>query len=79
MEQRDLELIKKYSPVDEELREYVEEHKRFEQQLEEFNSRVHLTPEEAVEQKRIKKLKLKGRDRIEQILAKYRMREATKH
>ena len=72
MEQKDVELIKKYCPVDEELRRYMEEHKQFEEILEDLGKRTHLTAEEEIEQKRIKKLKLKGRDKIEQILAKYR-------
>lgn len=72
MEKRDLELIEEYISVDDELRKHVEEHKKFEKILEEFNQRIHLTPEEEMEQKRIKKLKLKGRDRIEQLLARYR-------
>jgi hypothetical protein len=72
MEKRDLDLIEKYILVDGQLKEQVEEHKRFEAILEDFKKRIHLTAEEEVEQKRIKKLKLKGRDRIEQLLAKYR-------
>jgi uncharacterized protein YdcH (DUF465 family) len=76
MEKRDLELIEKYISVDDELRKYVEEHGRFEEFLEEFDKRIHLTPEEEMKQKGIKKLKLKGRDKIEQILAKYRQQTA---
>jgi len=72
MEQKDVELIKKYSQVDEELRRHVEEHRQFEEILENLGKRIRLTAEEEIEQKRIKKLKLKGRDKIEQILAKYR-------
>lgn len=72
MEKRDIELIEKYSLVDEELRRCVDEHKKFEQVLEEFNKRVYLTPEEELEEKRIKKMKLKGRDKIEKILSRYR-------
>jgi len=72
MEKKDLELIEKYIPVDNDLRVYVEEHRRYEEMLEAFKNRVHLTPEEEMEQKKIKKLKLIGRDKIEQILSKYR-------
>ncbi len=72
MEKRDLEIIEKYSPVDEELRKHVEEHSKLEKILAEFSKRVYLTPEEQLEEKRIKKLKLKGRDRIEEILSRYR-------
>lgn len=72
MEKRDLEIIEKYSPIDEELRCYIEEHRRYEEILENFSTRSYLNPEEELEEKRIKKLKLKGRDKIEAILAKYR-------
>jgi uncharacterized protein YdcH (DUF465 family) len=72
MEKRDIDLITKFSPVDAELRKYVEEHSQYEQILEELSKRVHLTAEEELEEKRIKKLKLKGRDKIEEILSRYR-------
>jgi hypothetical protein len=75
MEKRDLEIIEKYSPIDEELRRYIEEHRRYEEILENFSRRAYLNPEEELEEKRIKKLKLKGRDKIEAILAKYRARD----
>jgi hypothetical protein len=72
MEKRDIELIEKFSVVDEELKKEVEEHRKFEEMLNDFNKRAYLTPEEEVEKKRIKKLKLRGRDKIEEILVKYR-------
>jgi len=72
MEKRDIELIEKFSVVDEELKKEVEEHRKFEEILNDFNRRAYLTPEEEVEKTRIKKLKLRGRDKIEEILTKYR-------
>ena len=78
MEKRDLELIEKYSPVDEELRRHIEDHRRYEEILENLSKRAHLSPEDELEEKRVKKLKLKGRDRIEQILSKYRTSAARK-
>jgi hypothetical protein len=72
MEKWDEELIARLLPHDEELRTYMEEHRRYEEQLEEFNQRPYLTTEETLERKRIQKLKLAGRDRIEAILAKHR-------
>ncbi len=72
MEKRDLELILKYTSSDPELKCYWEQHEDFERKLEEFNRRVYLTAEEELERKRIQKLKLAGRDRIESILSKYR-------
>ncbi len=72
MEKRDLELIQKYISSDAELKRYMDEHEEYERKLEIFNQRIYLTPEEEMERKRLQKLKLIGRDRIEAILSKYR-------
>jgi uncharacterized protein len=72
MEKHDLDLIHRYIEVDQELRRYMDEHVEFERLLEEYNRRPYLTAEESLEKKRLQKLKLAGRDKIEQILAKYR-------
>ncbi len=72
MEQQDLDLILKWMDQDPELKQRMEEHRELEERLEEFNRRAYLTPEETVERKRLQKQKLVGRDKIENILAKYR-------
>jgi len=72
MEKWDEELIARLLPHNEELRGYVEDHRRYEEQLDKFTQRPYLTYEEEVEKKRIQKLKLAGRDKIEAILAKHR-------
>ncbi|MBW1825192.1 MAG: DUF465 domain-containing protein [Deltaproteobacteria bacterium] len=72
MEEKDKLLIEKHIVSDEELRKYVEEHLLLEKKLEKFNKNVHLTADEEVEEKKIKKMKLAGRDKIEMILKKYR-------
>ena len=72
MEKWDEELIARLLPRNEELRKHVEAHRRYEEQLEEFSQRPYLTTEEEMEKKRIQKLKLAGRDKIEAILAKNR-------
>jgi len=74
MEKSDLELIQKYVSTDPELKRYWDEHEDYERKLDKFNLRLYLTPEEEVEKKRLQKLKLAGRDRIEVILSKYRPR-----
>jgi septum formation topological specificity factor MinE len=76
MEKRDQELIQKYISSDPELKQHMDEHETYERKLEEMNRLLYLTPEEEVERKRIQKLKLAGRDRIEVILAKYRSQGA---
>jgi uncharacterized protein YdcH (DUF465 family) len=75
MEKRDLEIIQKYSSTDAELKRHMEEHEEYERKLQEFNRLIYLTPGEEIERKRLQKLKLAGRDRIESILAKYRAQE----
>jgi hypothetical protein len=72
MEKWDEELIARLLPLDEELRTCIEQHRGYEEQLEQLNQRPYLTTEETLERKRIQKLKLAGRDRIEAILAKHR-------
>lgn len=76
MERQDLEIIAEWKERDPELKRYLEEHEEFERRLEEFNRRPYLTTAESMERKRLQKLKLAGRDRIEQILAKYRQKES---
>jgi uncharacterized protein len=76
MEKRDEELVIRLlaEPGNEELRRLMGEHRGYETRLDEFNKRVYLNDQEQVERKRLQKLKLAGRDRIEQILAEYRER-----
>jgi hypothetical protein len=72
MEQKDEELIKSLLDRDPELKQYYDEHVALERRLATFQGRVHLTPEEEVEKKRIQKLKLAGKDKIMEILARHR-------
>jgi uncharacterized protein YdcH (DUF465 family) len=76
MEERDVELVQRYISSDPELKRHMDEHDEFERRLAELNRLLYLTPEEEVERKKIQKLKLAGRDRIEAILAKYRSQGA---
>ncbi len=72
MEAWEMELIERYQDQDEELKTCVEAHLALEQQIEELNQKVYLTPEEEYERKRLQKLKLAGRDKMEQILSRYK-------
>jgi uncharacterized protein YdcH (DUF465 family) len=76
MERGDQELIDQLLDRDPELKKHVEEHREYEKLLEEFNRRPYLTAAETMERKRLQKLKLAGRDRIEQILAQHRQKES---
>jgi uncharacterized protein len=72
MEPRDLELIARLVENDEELKSLVQEHQDLERELDGYLSKRYLTPSEEIEKKRIQKLKLAGKDRIEAILTAYR-------
>ncbi|GIW44798.1 MAG: hypothetical protein KatS3mg077_2080 [Candidatus Binatia bacterium] len=72
MERKDEELIQQLIGQDEELRRYYEEHLELERQLAELNRRLYLTPQQELEKKRLQKLKLAGKDKIMEILARYR-------
>lgn len=72
MDRKDEELIRQLMDQDEELRHYYLEHLELEQQLAEFSRRLYLTPAQEVERKRLQKLKLAGKDKIMEILARYR-------
>lgn len=75
MEQYELELIAKYGEQDEELSKLWQEHLDFERRLEKFENKRFITPEDEKEIKRLKKLKLAGKTKIQNILEKYRKQE----
>jgi len=72
MEKKDEELIGTLLEREPELRRYYEEHVDLEQRLEVFQQKLYLTPEEELEKKRLEKLKLAGKDKIMEILSRYR-------
>lgn len=72
MEKNEEDLIARYIDQDEELKKYVDEHARFEEILEDLNSKVYLTPDEEVKKKNLQKKKLLGKEKIYEILSKYR-------
>ena len=72
MERADELLIERYIQQDGELKKNVEDHRKLETALEDYNKRIYLTPQEEFEKKKLQKLKLASKDRIYAILAKYR-------
>jgi uncharacterized protein YdcH (DUF465 family) len=58
--------------TDEDFRRMATEHCRYKKQLEAFGSRPYLTQEEQVEETRIKKLKLKLKDQMQEMIDRYR-------
>ncbi len=72
MEHREEELIRQHVDHDQELKALYEEHQQFKRRLETFREKPYLTTEEEIEKKRIQKLKLAQKDRLMEILARYR-------
>jgi uncharacterized protein YdcH (DUF465 family) len=72
MEEMELQLIRRLIPKNEELKKLWDEHQGYEEKLEQLNKRRYLSTEEEIRRKEIQKLKLKGKDRIEEILRSYR-------
>ncbi len=72
MEQKDLDLIKTNIDKDEELKKLWEEHLELKDKLEEFNSKKYLSTEDEMRRKQLQKLKLAGKDKLDQLLDKYR-------
>jgi uncharacterized protein YdcH (DUF465 family) len=72
MELKEEAQIRLLLDTDPELRRCYEEHVELKQQLEELRKKSYLTEEEEIEQKRIQKQKLAGKDRMMEILARYR-------
>ncbi len=72
MNDDDRKLIEQLAPADEELNTLVTAHRAFEDQLDEMKGRRYLSDAERLEMARIKKQKLRGKDRILRILADHR-------
>ncbi len=73
MEKAESLLIEKHIHRDEELKRHVENHRRLETALAEFNRRRYLSPEEQIEKKNIQKRKLREKEQILRILENYRI------
>ncbi len=57
---------------DDEYSRLEQKHRQYKQQLEELADKVFLTPEQQKEKKDIKKIKLKVKDQLHQIVINYR-------
>ena len=72
MERREEELIQQLLVHDNELKAFYLEHQELKHKLETFRNKLYLTPEEELEKKRIQKLKLASKDRLMEVLHRYR-------
>ena len=59
-----------------EFQKWEEEHHRLESTLESIDSHVYLTPEEEMERKRIQKLKLAVKDKMMDMIRRYKVGRA---
>ena len=72
MEAKDEQLILSLVDRDPDLKRFYDEHVQLEKQLAGFNHKDFLNQDEEVERKRLQKVKLAGKDRMMEILNKYR-------
>ncbi|MCC6860677.1 MAG: DUF465 domain-containing protein [Bryobacterales bacterium] len=62
--------------TNEEFRGLVQRHSEYDRQLEALEARPHLSPQEQMEEVRLKKLKLRLKDQMEAIMSRYRAQVA---
>jgi uncharacterized protein len=74
MEMDEKILIEDLKQTNPEFRQLLEEHLQYEQQLEAFNRLRYLTSEQELEKKRVQKIKLRGKDRMAEILKEHKSR-----
>ncbi len=76
MDNRDLELIARFSDTDAELRALYDDHVALDKLIDKLESKPYLNATEDQEVKELKKKKLAGKTRIQTLLDKYRKAEA---
>jgi uncharacterized protein YdcH (DUF465 family) len=72
MENTQEELKAHLMQTDEGFRRLADQHMQYHQQLEALEAKAYLTPQEEVEEHRLKKLKLHLKDQMNQIMSRYR-------
>jgi len=74
MEMDEKVLIEHLKQTNPEFRQLMEQHLQYEHQLEEFNKLRYLSSEQELEKKRVQKIKLRGKDRMAEILKEHKAR-----
>jgi uncharacterized protein len=74
METDEKTLIEDLKVTNPEFRRLAEEHLQYERRLEELNKLRYLTSEQELEKKQVQKLKLRGKDRMAEILREHKSR-----
>lgn len=72
MVETDMALVEKLCDENPRFRKLFEEHSIFEKQLVELDQKPFLSSEQELERKKVQKLKLAGKDEMEDILRSYR-------
>ena len=72
MENTQEELKAHLMKTDEEFRSLAEQHAQYHKQLEALEAKAHLTPQEEMEEHRLKKLKLRLKDQMNAIVSRNR-------
>jgi hypothetical protein len=72
VEAKDEQFIRSLVDRDPELKRFYEEHVELEKRLAQIDHKGYLNGDEEIERKRLQKVKLAGKDRIMEILGKYR-------
>jgi uncharacterized protein YdcH (DUF465 family) len=75
MNKEKIDLIENLKKEDREFCQLMKEHEEFEEKLNEFNKLKFLTPDQEIEKKKIQKLKLKGKDRMAEIIRAYKSKK----
>lgn len=76
MEEADLDLIRKHAHDNNELDRLYKEHIRLDKEIEELQALKIRSPEESKKLKELKRVKLAGRDRMEEIFRTLRQQSA---
>jgi uncharacterized protein YdcH (DUF465 family) len=72
MEQVQAELKAHLMATNEEFRQLVAQHADYDRLLDAIEAKPHVTPQDEVEEHRIKKLKLRLKDQMNEIMSRYR-------
>lgn len=75
MERNQDELKAHLMATDESFRRLAEQHAEYKKQIEQIEAKPRLTPEDEIEEQRIKKLKLRLKDQMTDIMARYNRTE----
>ncbi len=65
-------IVEELLNINEEFKKLWEEHEKLNRVVDEMSSRVYLSPEEEVELKRLKLSKLRGKERLVEIIDNYK-------